>query len=349
MKRQFYWLLIAILVCGSCSATAQEDVGRERERNAIEAIEALGGIVQWPGLRDVHFAEPIKDKDLELLNAFPFLESLTVDGGVSGSGFARLQGLTKLSSLNVNKAELSQAGLSGLVSLQELHLAKCAVADLAMAGVERLSHLSYLELSEVNITDAAFMNVSKLTALETLNMFEVSISDAGLACLGELPHLKELYIAKMPITEAGLMTLRGARALRRLHLDSVHATHEGIARVKAALPYTLIDAPSGPTSHIRAAKLPTGPLYLTGMFAALMAGTALFLRGRRLWVPAWAWKLGAVLGLIAIMAIVLMNRAEQEKPVRDGDPYQFWINACHLDVGAKNAIITGGCYLPRDG
>src|SRR5262249_14098135 len=36
-------------------------------------------------------------------------------------------------------------------------------------------------------------------------------------------------------------------------------------------------------------------------------------------------------------------------PVRDGNPAQFWLQACRIDVGLENAESLGGVYQPRDG
>ncbi len=123
--------------------------------------------------------------------------------------------LSRLESLNLNGAPITDAGLERLTTLTRL---------------ERLS------ISEAQITDAGLEHLKTLERLESLDLSGVPITDAGLKHLKTLTRLEFLSIMQTPITDAGLEHLKTLKRLEYLSLWGTQVTDEGVQQLQQALP-----------------------------------------------------------------------------------------------------------------
>ncbi|HVX13663.1 MAG TPA: hypothetical protein VHC22_20940 [Pirellulales bacterium] len=164
-KLTFSLRLLLVLVTALCIALGVWIAPRERQRRAVEAIEAAGGweyygsegrlmlttsdslLRRWlpkdytDDVEEVWFSPdpPITDDVLVHLKALPKLRSLQLGNTpITDAHLVHLHGLTELRSLDLTATQITDAGLAhleGLRSLENLSLDFTQVTD---DGVTRL-------------------------------------------------------------------------------------------------------------------------------------------------------------------------------------------------------------------
>lgn len=134
---------IASLLIGSKLLTftcyATETGKTEDEKQAIEAIETLGG----------KFLS--SHSDLNLSNS-----------QITDAGMEHLNGLTGLTSLDIRNTQLTDAGLEHIKNLTELsflELDNTKVTDAGLKHLKGLTKLSELNLNNTQITDAGLQEL----------------------------------------------------------------------------------------------------------------------------------------------------------------------------------------------
>jgi len=254
--------VVVTVLCVSLSVVVNR---AHRQRDAVAAIEALGG--------RVYYVKP----DQNATEAFPrrFLRSRlprdyfdevryvdfwsTFD--LTDAGLARLQDLTGLQELRLGGPEITDAGLAylhrlpglqylrlylsdtqvtdaglahlrGLTGLQVLHLDGTQVTDAGLPHLQGLSGLKSLNLSSTQVTGVGLAHLDGLTALQVLDLGGTQVTDAGLAHLQGLTGLQELHLDGTPVTDAGMAHLQGLASLRRLSFSRTQVTDTGLAQLQ---------------------------------------------------------------------------------------------------------------------
>ena len=229
-KRKHRWLrfslrslmIVVTLVCAAAGLASNQ---ANRQRRAIERIQAARGIVYYdyqldaklgprtddplpPGpdwLRDVigvdYFGTAAavgvnlgSDELLAAAGELPHLKALRIfcDSKITDGGLAHLKGLTELQSLYLRGVHDSgMASLNGLTQLQALYVTQTNLSDAGLAPLQGLCQLRELYLSQTQITDAGLVHLSGLTNLQTLDLHGTKVSVAGVKDLQKaLPNCK---------------------------------------------------------------------------------------------------------------------------------------------------------------
>jgi hypothetical protein len=171
-------LMIFTLMCAIPCAWLGSKIARKRkEREAVAAIEALGGYVWY----DYQAAAP---------------------GGPPWASPAEPYGPDWLRSFLGNDFFSEVTG----VSLQDAN-----VSDADLVNLEGLSHLESLNLvGRINVTDVGLIDIRGLAQLRMLDLQRTNVSDVGVANLKGLGRLKTLYLYGTKVTVAGVNELRRA-------------------------------------------------------------------------------------------------------------------------------------------
>lgn len=218
-------MMVLVLVAGSAIAWV---VSRARlQRDAVAAIEAMGGIVfydyqysegqtiaggkprgpawmqRWLGVDYLHhvtqviFMEEAKKKSLGVLTRLPRLESLWISR----------------ETFTDENLDL----ISTLVSLREF---RAAFSNLDDDGIERLAkfpELRRLDLAYTPITDRAIDALARCPRLEDLELANAKLTPKGIARLADFPRLRQLRFGIISTGEA-LGALGKVRQLESLEM-----------------------------------------------------------------------------------------------------------------------------------
>jgi hypothetical protein len=208
-------LLSAVLGAPEKPAEIAPPNQREEQRQAVEAIQKLGGKVLYdyqrpdpnqPNLYDpealpknpdafhpVVFVDlsdtQTTDEDLKVLAKLPALENLSLSRTqITGRGLAHLKDLKKMRCLGLWKTRVDDAGLKHLKGMTRMWI---------------------LVLDETQVTDAGLVHLKDMTGLqEWLGLTHTQITDDGLKHLEGFTKLKSLNLRLTPVTEAGAQKLR---------------------------------------------------------------------------------------------------------------------------------------------
>jgi hypothetical protein len=195
-------LIIVTLFAVACSWFAVKMQQAKRQREAVEEILRLGGILLY---------------DYE---TFEFAGSVHI----SGSPTIVNEPSTPLWLRNLLGRDFFYNVITVLVYSED-----------GLDYVDNLTQIENLYLIG-SITDANLSHLGLLTKLQTLYLYDSPITDAGLANLEGLPNLKLLDIHSIPITDAGLAHLKRFTKLQTLHLHKTKVTNAGIQDLQKALP-----------------------------------------------------------------------------------------------------------------
>ena len=163
-------VVMTVLCVGPGSYIAYEQQKARRQRTAVEAMEKLGGSIEYDNARprrsaavrwllgddtfrnlrrvDFRTSPSITDADLVHLELFPQLDTLDVtDRQVTDAGLAHLAGLTNLQRLSLDVAKITDAGLQQLASLTNLQRLWLDCPQVTEVGIQSLqSDLPHLRI-----------------------------------------------------------------------------------------------------------------------------------------------------------------------------------------------------------
>ncbi len=222
------------------AATRRVKVGSATFYDAdLAALEALDN-VEFLDLGD---CEGITDEGLRRLGGFRTLEELTLSGEmITGSGFAHLRPLAKLTKLRLHSAtRLSDAGVAAIGDLGRLELLSLfwskALTDEQLASLKGLSNLKEINIwGSSKITDRGLEQLSSLPKLESLTFsHSSSISATGIEALVKLKDLKDVTIGYTPLADDAISSLSRIRSLEYVSLIGLAVTDDGLSAL-ASLP-----------------------------------------------------------------------------------------------------------------
>jgi hypothetical protein len=175
---------------------------------------------------------------------------MLVNRGITERGFARLQNVPSLRSLDIvdgisspqpGAMNSSLACLTSLPALESLTIFSPRVTDDGLLYVGQIKTLRYLHLYHVfapmPVTDAGLEHLMGLKELRSLRLGIDKITDRGLACLSGLERLEALEIgSRSAITDTGLQTVSRLSQLKELSLPSLSVTKKGVAELRRKMP-----------------------------------------------------------------------------------------------------------------
>jgi hypothetical protein len=222
MKRFLFmvFFLTLLLGCGGPKPTEPVlvlDVVPDRnfdeaaEAKASEQVKKLGGqttrFKPTDAITDLQFRNvPLKDDDLELLNAFPHLSWLIVQDcpGFRGIGLKHLAQTPKLKFLTLAGRDVQGSALAQLANTPKLR---------------------NLTLARLSVTPAEFQPLVRLKELQTLELVKTDITEEHLKHLEQMPELMELYLKDTGLTreaaEAFALRVNAKRPIEKPKLEVV--------------------------------------------------------------------------------------------------------------------------------
>lgn len=194
---------LTTLICVGLAWLAHERNEVQKRRAAIEAIEKLGGRV------DFDTNQPFRPAWLRPLLADNMpgeaLNVLLANTQVSDAGLVHLAGLTKLTYLWLHNTKLTDAGLvhlKDLSNLVSLDLADTQITDSGLVHLAGLTKLTHLSLDSTQVTDAGLAHLTGLTKLEQLDLNNTRVTDAGVSELKRtLPNVAIYHWPAVPLPE----------------------------------------------------------------------------------------------------------------------------------------------------
>ena len=177
---------LTLLCLGPGGYVAYEQNKARRQKGAVEAIEELGGVVDYG--RNVSARSPMLR---QILGDDTF-------GGVDSIDFWNPS--------HVTDADLKH--LAGLKRLTTLHLDNSQVTDVGLKHLAGLESLSVLYLNNSQVNDAGLKQLASLESLSHLDSNNTQVTDAGLVHLAGLKGLKSLYAHRTRVTDAGVAELQ---------------------------------------------------------------------------------------------------------------------------------------------
>jgi hypothetical protein len=160
-------MIFTALVAVVCGWLGSKIERKREERDAVKAIEALGGVViydfQWVDYEFVSDAPPPGPA---------WLRSLLGDEFFGAVDFVALRSRPEA-------IDDSLESFKGLAQLRTLLLSETGVSDAGLAHLRGLTHLRRLSLNRTNVTDAGIVNLYGLAELESLELAHTKVTDAG--------------------------------------------------------------------------------------------------------------------------------------------------------------------------
>ena len=165
--------------------------------------------------------KPVTDADLERLQGLTRLRSLGLQRtGITDVGIAPLAGLTALEGVDLKGTKITDAAVTHLVGLPKLIHLFVGETEITDSGMERLKEMKKLHnvgLDGTKITDAGLAHWRTLSNISYLHLNGTRIGDAGLAAISGF-KLNTLTVARTAITDRGLKQLSGMKGLAILDL-----------------------------------------------------------------------------------------------------------------------------------
>jgi RNA polymerase sigma factor (sigma-70 family) len=149
-----------------------------------------------------------------------------------------LSKLTKLKTLDLNRADISQAGLKQLMTLTNLE-----EADISPCGLNRETALPFQAMTKLrsleyfNVDDGVVGTLSKITSLEHLNLWSGDVTDVSTNYFASLTNLNHLEVRGNQMTDAGLLQLAQLPKLKYLDFEYANKiTQDGLAQFRKLRP-----------------------------------------------------------------------------------------------------------------
>lgn len=160
------------------------------------------------------FTMPEDASDYSDLRYLPYLEKLTIDGGIAAE-LEHLASLTLLRELSISNCRPSENDLKVIGTLSNLQ--KLTLENCGMSSIEPLASLQALEY--LNLADNTLRNINILATMPLLR--EVNLQHNALSDLSALSNLNSL--AKLDVSNNDLNSIAPICTLKnlvQLHVDS---------------------------------------------------------------------------------------------------------------------------------
>ena len=161
----------------------------------------------------IEFLRPRKD----ILNQFPpegDLDGLCLAyGDIDDESLKSLDGVSRLTWLDLSESPISDRGLLAvkrLQSLNQLFLTGTVVSDKGLPAIGELPNLQELDLSGTKVSDTGLVHLRRLKALTALSIADTKIDDEALSILKEMKSLQSLNARNTKLSEQAKTRLRAA-------------------------------------------------------------------------------------------------------------------------------------------
>jgi hypothetical protein len=191
--RAFFALVTALCLCLSFVVHRAE-----KQRRAVQAIEAMGGTVWY------------EDEPIYALNLLRRAKIKQLDDHHDQITRHYLHAVTevRLEDAAINDETLRQ--ISSLTTIKVLELDRTNVTDEGMSLVSSLPELRSLSLANTKITDAGLVWLKNAQQLRTLQLSYTAVTDQGMEQVKQLPHLQFVFLRGSKVSQSGADALISA-------------------------------------------------------------------------------------------------------------------------------------------
>jgi hypothetical protein len=217
-------LVATTLLAIACSWLAVKLLQARRQREAVVALEKLGGHVIYHWQLDA--------QGQWLRN--PQRPGRTWLRGLLGDDLFQSVHTVELDDTQITDAGL--ALLERLSQLRNVHLGGTPITDVGLEHLKNISQLQYLFLAGTPVTDAGLEHLKGLSELQELWISDTRVTSAGLEHLKGLRQLHTLDLRRTQVTDAGLDHLKTLSQLHLLWLDDTKVTDVGVEKLHRELP-----------------------------------------------------------------------------------------------------------------
>ena len=226
-------MILVLLVGGGFGWTVQTVRSARVQREAVAAIERVGGYVFYDCDRDpnrfVTVRRPTHHKGMPKPQNMPGLKpsfrvgidyfhnvvEIVLPGFLSDDELAligRCPQVEKVWHAGPSHG-ITDAGLAhvdGLASLKELDLSYSGITDAGLVHLKGMNSLEQLDLSRTRVTDDGLVHLGGLTSLRVLGLRSTDVGNAGVVHLMELKNLQWLDLSGTDVDEIAAQELRRA-------------------------------------------------------------------------------------------------------------------------------------------
>jgi hypothetical protein len=206
------------LTPSATAATPTFDPAAERAA-ALFVIGRKGTLTVTGGSGTISTADKIPAENFSIRSI-----SMPDSAGISDGELRVFARLSQLSSLSLNKQNITDAGLvylANLRNLQSLGLGGARVSDRGLAHLAGLTNLRTLVLYGSRVSDEGLKTLAPLTKLAHLNVHNcVLVSDDSVDLFLSLPELRTVSAPATGITAKGVARLKAARPGFQITWDS---------------------------------------------------------------------------------------------------------------------------------
>jgi hypothetical protein len=199
-------LLLVLLVSLGMSWVAVKIERGRQQKEAVEEIEKLGGLVAYDYqqvYRSVGPSGPVWLRNWLGKDLFAtVVEVRFTSASGTDAELEHLKGMTQLQKLDLHGTQVTDAGLEhleGMTKLQALWLHETKVSDAGLEYLKGMTQLQVLTLSGTKVTDAGLVHLEGLTQLEALLLIDTHVTHEGLKRLSRA--LPKCMIVRGPSTQ----------------------------------------------------------------------------------------------------------------------------------------------------
>lgn len=192
---------------------------------------------------------PVSDVGLAYLPRFERVEKLSISGcqfsNTALAGVARMKSLTSLSmDWGAPKDATCDKGLASIKEMHQLTSLSLERANVTMAGLSNVAEMTWLEslnVARTRFNDDSLQLLAPLVNLKELDISFTTVSDNGFRLLAPFHQLETLNVAGAPIHGEGLKKLGQAGAAPKLRSLAIYSTaldltgYEGIFSFRRTL------------------------------------------------------------------------------------------------------------------
>jgi hypothetical protein len=203
-RRRGTWWVVAGLLVTFAALAVRVGLPVYRRKQAIEAIERIGGIVEFAAVPKY---PGVPERWLRALSRVNYIGTWPspFEGGFAVSAFFRFGDCDEQSR---QRARELARNLSGFNELTSLNLRYACLDDEALSVLVGLRKLEILDLSQTEIDDDGLRYVADLNELRSLGLDHTNVSNEGMQFIVRLPKLRELSVSNTAVTDLGLLELR---------------------------------------------------------------------------------------------------------------------------------------------
>jgi hypothetical protein len=207
------------------------------EQTRIEPLDKLteAGVRElwkFPGLYVLDLRQrPLSDDALKALEGLGRVSEVNLsETGISDRGLVHLRNMRRLHTLRLAKTKITDNGLQLLANFPELEwldLGDTAVTGSGLKNIKFPEKLTWLDLRNSKFTAAQFPALEKMRSLRNLTLAGTPVTDEMLAKIAKFSHLEQLFVDDTAVSDAGLKPLHALRDLNTLSVTGTNVTHVG--------------------------------------------------------------------------------------------------------------------------